>query len=399
MRSELPRGRAAPDPPAAHRPVPDPRLLARLALAHVALLFYGTMYPWRGWRWTDAPPWAFLFRPEVHRHSSADLWVNLVMFMPLGLLVALALSVRRRPGFALLSGILLCTALSLLVESLQTYLPTRVSSRTDWQMNTLGGALGAAIGIGLHRIDAATRTGLWHRPAWIAPGRHAMLSVTVAWLLAQAAPQRFLTETGVLLAPVMRVITGVGPAGWRPDLPDPSGGWLAPGLVALAVACNVAALVTIVRGILAPRVPGWAIALAVPLSAWLIHLAGDVSLLRGTGADFAQAPSIRLGMAVGSLGGAAMGLALAAWLTNGAGRRTRAIGWWLVAGAIVLAAILVNLALAGWYAQPPGELSGLKGVRVNLLGLLRAVAMFWPLFALGVIANVARGEARAAQTR
>ena len=74
-----------------------------------------------------------------------DLAGNVVVFVPLG--TALALALRDKPTnqrflLATLGG----AALSLIIELVQTVIPTRVATLDDWLLNTAGVAAGAMFG-------------------------------------------------------------------------------------------------------------------------------------------------------------------------------------------------------------------------------------------------------------
>jgi glycopeptide antibiotics resistance protein len=71
-----------------------------------------------------------------------DMGVNVAGFIPFGFFFALWFSLT--PGIARprLTAILLGFAISLLIETLQYFLPTRDSSMTDLLNNTIGTALG-----------------------------------------------------------------------------------------------------------------------------------------------------------------------------------------------------------------------------------------------------------------
>ena len=70
---------------------------------------------------------------------------NVVVFVPLGL--ALALALHDRPvGRRLLLATLGGAGLSLTIELTQLAVPTRVTALDDWLLNTTGTAIGGAIG-------------------------------------------------------------------------------------------------------------------------------------------------------------------------------------------------------------------------------------------------------------
>jgi glycopeptide antibiotics resistance protein len=70
---------------------------------------------------------------------------NVVVFVPLGL--ALALALHDRPvGRRLLLATLGGAGLSLAIEITQLAVPTRVAALDDWLLNTLGTTIGATTG-------------------------------------------------------------------------------------------------------------------------------------------------------------------------------------------------------------------------------------------------------------
>lgn len=73
-----------------------------------------------------------------------DLAGNVVVFVPLGAALALALS--RRPARTWLALTTLAGAgLSLAIELAQSLIPTRVAALEDWLLNTVGVVLGALL--------------------------------------------------------------------------------------------------------------------------------------------------------------------------------------------------------------------------------------------------------------
>jgi VanZ family protein len=70
---------------------------------------------------------------------------NIAGFVPLGLVVCSYLAWTRTRGKAILITISFCGMLSLTIEVLQYYIPTRGSGITDTMTNTLGATLGAVL--------------------------------------------------------------------------------------------------------------------------------------------------------------------------------------------------------------------------------------------------------------
>jgi glycopeptide antibiotics resistance protein len=71
---------------------------------------------------------------------------NVVVFVPLGFLAAIA-SAERRPRFLWALGV--GSGLSLCIELAQLLIPTRMSGVDDWLLNTIGTALGAGLALAL----------------------------------------------------------------------------------------------------------------------------------------------------------------------------------------------------------------------------------------------------------
>lgn len=122
-------------------------LATPLALCWLALIVHASLYPFSGWRSQDVPPWAYLSAPWSPYWSGFDVWVNVVGYLPLGFLLALALLRSGRRRLAWLAGLLAPALLSLLMEGLQSYLPQRVPSRLDLLLNAAGGAAGALLAL------------------------------------------------------------------------------------------------------------------------------------------------------------------------------------------------------------------------------------------------------------
>lgn len=122
-------------------------LATPLALCWLALIVHASLYPFSGWRSQDVSPWAYLSAPWSPYWSGFDVWVNVVGYLPLGFLLALALLRSGRRRLAWLAGLLAPALLSLLMEGLQSYLPQRVPSRLDLLLNAAGGAAGALLAL------------------------------------------------------------------------------------------------------------------------------------------------------------------------------------------------------------------------------------------------------------
>ncbi len=158
-----------------------------LTLVYAVLIVYASLYPFDGWYSQGVAPWAYLWAPWPQYWTAFDAWANLIGYLPLGLLLALALVRTDRPRAAWVVGALAPALLSLLMEALQSYLPARVPSQMDVLLNALGGALGAALALWLLRWRVL---GPWNqfRRDWVVPRTQGGLVVLVLWPFAALYP-------------------------------------------------------------------------------------------------------------------------------------------------------------------------------------------------------------------
>jgi hypothetical protein len=73
-----------------------------------------------------------------------------------------------RLRFAALTAILVASALSVVMESLQSYLPARVPSQVDWALNSLGAGLGAVVAGLMETLGVIDRWSRF-RARWFVP--------------------------------------------------------------------------------------------------------------------------------------------------------------------------------------------------------------------------------------
>jgi VanZ family protein len=123
----------------------------RFLLLIVAIVAYGSLYPWN-FAFTSAAgnPVRILLHGwpgEWNRYVLRDIVLNVIVYMPLGLVAVLAFRRRRPRAFAASAAIAFGFLLSVAMELLQVYLPSRDSSLLDVLTNTLGTAAGAGFAI------------------------------------------------------------------------------------------------------------------------------------------------------------------------------------------------------------------------------------------------------------
>jgi VanZ family protein len=152
-----------------------------LTWLYVALIVYASLYPFSGWRVPGVAPFDFMLLGWPHWWTWFDLVSNLLGYMPLGFLLFVAL-IRggRRPGRSALLASAAGTLLSFSMETLQNYLPTRVSSNVDLGLNALGTVLGVAVGLVLQWRGGIER---WQkiRERWFVSRSAGGMAMLILW--------------------------------------------------------------------------------------------------------------------------------------------------------------------------------------------------------------------------
>lgn len=158
-----------------------------LALLLTALIVYASLYPFEGWRTQGSNPFEFLKAPLPRYWTTFDVSANLLGYVPLGFLAVLA-SMRRGVSRGWLwVAFALPSLLSLTLETVQVFLPSRVQSNVDWLLNTVGGLLGAVLALGLARTGWLAA---WERlrSHWFEPDAHGALVWLALWPVALLYP-------------------------------------------------------------------------------------------------------------------------------------------------------------------------------------------------------------------
>ncbi|WP_370261672.1 VanZ family protein, partial [Limnobacter sp.] len=171
------------------------------ACLYGCLVVHLSLFPYTDWRHIGIGALEFLTGPWIPVHQTVlwtDIFLNILGYVPLGLLMLLGLN-RQPRTLDKLAVVLGCAALSLALESMQTFLPSRVPSKMDLLTNTVGAALGVALGSFFTRrrtlvptVNRSLETWLIDR-AWLGMG---LLSL---WLLSILPPQNPTFSTGLWL--------------------------------------------------------------------------------------------------------------------------------------------------------------------------------------------------------
>ncbi len=345
-----------------------------LALAATALVVYASLYPFEGWRDQGLEPWTFLLAPLPRFWTGFDVGINLLGYAPLGFLLALT-ALRSGPtrwaiGQATLAGALL----SLLMETLQGYLPARVPSNVDFALNASGALLGALCASGLERLGVLQRWSIF-RTRWFATEARGALTLLALWPPALLFPASVPFGLGQVLerleATLATALEG-----------SPFLDWLPVRDVELQPMVPGAELIAVALGGLVPCLLAYGV-----IRAWQRRLAFMAGLLAlgvlftALSAALSYGPEhawawLDLPVQVGLVGAVVLGL-----MTLGLPRRAAAA---LALLALTLQLALLNQATASpYFAQTLQIWEQGRFIRFN--GLAQWLGWLWPFAALGYV--------------
>lgn len=182
----------------------QPFSLARFGLVlFIILVVYASLTPF-AFKWSSISALAWLSAPLPKYIPLFDVGVNVLGYFPLGFLAVFALYPRFTRWRALFVTVCFGVTLSCLLESLQTFLPERISNITDLYANSLGTLIGALFALPL-------------RPAWLSGnlaeryrfavfGKHqGFFLLILLFPIAQIFPQNVWLGMGDLDLPDIRI--------------------------------------------------------------------------------------------------------------------------------------------------------------------------------------------------
>lgn len=354
-----------------------------LALLYAALVVYASLYPFVDWRDQGIAPWEFLLAPVARYWTGFDVGINVAGYVPLGALFTLGALRTGRSQHPLLGAIVGAALISLLMESLQSYLPVRVPSREDFLLNTLGGALGATAALLLEKLGAIDRWGLL-RARWFVPQSRGGLVLLALWPAALLFPASVPLGLGQMLERLRQALAddfaGTAYLAWLP-MPDTGRDALAPSAEMLCVALGL--LIPCLLGFCIIRVLArrWAF-VVLTLFAAVVVSALSAALSWGPAHAWAwlDLPA-EMGLVVGTL--LALGLAFMPWRGS---------------AALALVALGVYLSLLNQAPESPYFAQTLQnweqGRFIRFHGLAQWLGWLWPygamLYLLALVGR--RGE-------
>ncbi len=158
-----------------------------LALATLCLIVYASLYPFTEWRDQGISPLRFLAAPLPRYWTGFDVGINMAGYAPLGFLLALSASNNEHIRWPTSVAVLAAGLLSLCMETLQSYLPSRVPSNLDLALNTVGAWGGAWAAWLLQKTGVVARWSRF-RARWFAPDARGALALLVLWPVALLFP-------------------------------------------------------------------------------------------------------------------------------------------------------------------------------------------------------------------
>jgi VanZ family protein len=328
-----------------------------LAICYLALIVYASLHPFSGWRTTGLSPLIFIEAAWPRYWTAFDLAINVIAYFPLGFF--LAQSINRRLGNHLASFVafLLGAAVSLAMESLQTYLPSRVPSNVDLLCNSLGSGLGAALSLWCgRRLFRWTTRMQQQRLASIQYLEYGLILIGL-WLLTQLSPETILFGAGDL-----RQLFNITPAVR----------YAAPAFFAMEtgiIICNTIAIGLILNTIFSANNPfyrtlPWFFGVTL-----LTRMLATAILVGPQNALAWMTPGASLGLLIGG-----MILSLALLLPS-------PFRIALAGVSLMTATVLVNIAPFNPYSVA-ALAAWRQGHFLNFNGLTRLAASFWPFLAL-----------------
>jgi VanZ family protein len=127
-------------------PMPTARMIG---LGYVLLIIYASIYPYNFNVSVGAGILDWFTAPIPKYITSFDVFTNILGYVPLGFFTVFAVYPRLKLYRALIVAMLLGALLSGILESLQTWLGTRIPSNVDWFANIGGAILGALLAMPL----------------------------------------------------------------------------------------------------------------------------------------------------------------------------------------------------------------------------------------------------------
>ena len=179
-----------------------------LAWVYAGLIVYASLYPFSDWRYQGIMPWGFLTSPLPKYWTGFDVTINLLGYVPLGFLLVFSALRTGRGRAALGLGVLAAGLLSLAMESLQNYLPSRVPSNVDLILNTMGAVVGGLMAWAMGKLGLIKRWSVM-RASWFVADARGGLVLLALWPLALLFPATVPFGLGQVLERLESALTDI----------------------------------------------------------------------------------------------------------------------------------------------------------------------------------------------
>jgi VanZ family protein len=342
------------------------RLVRYLSVGYTLLIAYASLYPFDAWRGALDNPLGFLLADWPHYYTASDLALNVVAYVPLGFLLALALLPYLRVRHAALFATLAGTLLSIGMEVLQQFLPLRVSSNLDVLTNGLGAMAGALLAVTAGERWVLSGHLYRLRQRVFLPGARIDIGflILVIWLFTQLNPEVWLFGNGDLRP--MLSFSGrlpFDPVSYR---------WLETGVTAF----NLAGVCLLVTALARTRQGLEAVLLAFVATAFTLKGLGALALFRPGDLVLWLTPGAMLGLPAGVM----LYVVLSRLPQPGLA----------AAGALLIALgfVLVNLAPDNPYLAAAVR-TWRHGHFLSFSGVTQLAAALWPALACAYLGRLA----------
>lgn len=125
------------------------RLRTWLAIGYALFIVYASLSPFSGWRTQGMDFTEMLAVPLRLTYTAFDAALNLLSYLPFGLLVGLVFRARFGAAASVIISLFIGLSLSASMEYLQMYLPARISSNMDLLSNGAGMLIGALLAVSI----------------------------------------------------------------------------------------------------------------------------------------------------------------------------------------------------------------------------------------------------------
>lgn len=355
-----------------------------LAALYAALVVYASLFPFAEWRDQGIATWAFLLAPTPQYWTGFDVAINVIGYLPLGGLVALGLLRSGWQRTWVWWAPMVVMLLSLLMEGLQSYLPTRVPSREDFLLNSAGAWGGAVAAFVLQKTGVID---VWNqlRGRWFVPHSRGGIVLLSTWPVGLLFPSSVPLGLGQVVARLEAVLQeSVEDSVFEVWLPvrDAQLSPLAPGTELLCVALGL--LIPCLLGFCVVRA-AWRRAVVVGVTTASAVMVSALSAALSWGPMHAWA-WLDLPAQIGLFAGAVLALLFV-------------FASWRASAALALLALGVYLSLLNQAPESPYFAQTLQlweqGRFIRFNGLAQWVGWLWPYVAsVYLLGHVGRREAK-----